>query len=133
LQLRFDETHQVLEVGSTVVTFGDESKFMWRRKLKSVEVTKPMQDDVLFPEGWRVSKKGKKALQPQFKSVCRIVSISFSNKVDCSARIQTVAAADVYMEAVVYVRPSDVGEPRTCGYEVIETNQGIFQIGFVYV
>jgi hypothetical protein len=113
-----------LEVGSYVVTFGDESKFMWRRSYYSEEVRKPMEDDDLFPEGWRVPKTVKKAAQMQFKSVCRIVSINFSDKVNCLARRQSVKAADVSMEAVLYVRPCDLGVVRNCAYELIETNQG---------
>jgi hypothetical protein len=122
--LRIDETDQVLEVGSFVVTFRDECDFMWRRAYHSEKISRPVEDDVVFPEGWRVSKIGKKTPLKQFKTVCQIVSIQFSDKVDCSARRQSVAAPNISMEAVVYVRPSDVGELRKCAYEVIETNQG---------
>lgn len=120
---------ELLEVGNYIVTSEDEAaNCRWRRKFKCNDLAMPMTDGARFTEAWRIPAPPVKPPQYRFKTVCRILSIEINNGPKSFAKKVILAARHLALRVQVFARPADIGEAHTCPYEVIETDQGNFQI-----
>jgi hypothetical protein len=120
---------ELLEVGNYIVTSEDEAaNCRWRRKFKCNDLAMPMTDGARFTEAWRIPAPPVKPPQYRFKTVCRILSIEINNGPKAFAKKVILAARHLALRVQVFARPADIGEAHTCPYEVIETDQGNFQI-----
>lgn len=115
-----------MEEGTFIVTTEDVSQFPLRRKILLEKVAHPMLDDEQYPEAWRIPYKTAKSFPMQFKTVCRIISLTINGD-GRSRRVrkQPIECSDISIEAQIFGRSTDVGRSCGCAYEVIQTNQGV--------